>query len=134
MSTDEQKRLQELMHDDPEHIYSDEELDQIEEIDVSLALRIARAQHFAEQNAPADEHVDTEVTYEKVAQAIEEARGSLNQDGGDIELVAVEDRDVIVRLKGACVGCPSAPLDLRNVVERLVRKHAPGVASIRNQF
>ncbi|MFW6349081.1 MAG: NifU family protein, partial [Thiohalospira sp.] len=47
---------------------------------------------------------------------------------------AVEERVVRVRLKGACVGCPSAPLDLRNVVERMVVEAVPGVARVENVF
>ncbi|MBX9810385.1 MAG: NifU family protein, partial [Burkholderiales bacterium] len=41
---------------------------------------------------------------------------------------------VRVRLKGACVGCPRATLDLKNVVEALVRKRYPQIIEVRNTF
>jgi len=37
-------------------------------------------------------------------------------------------------MKGACVGCPRAPLDLRNVVEAMVRKRYPQVRAVLNAF
>jgi toxin CptA len=37
-------------------------------------------------------------------------------------------------LKGACVGCPRAPLDLKNVVERMVRSRYPRITTVRNSF
>ena len=44
----------------------------------------------------------------EVEEAVTEIRPWLQADGGDIELVAVEDDVVKVRLKGACAGCPMA--------------------------
>ncbi|WP_028491926.1 NifU family protein [Thioalkalivibrio sp. ALE19] len=122
-----------LLKDDPDHVYSEEELDAIEELDPELALRLDRAQtHAAREQAdvPADGPIDEDA----VREAIEEARRIMMQDGGDIEFVELDGRTVRVRLKGACVGCPRSTLDLKNVVERLVRSRAPGVASVANTF
>lgn len=132
MPTD-QERLEALLNPDPDHVYSEEELDAIEELDAELALRLDRAQTLAAReagDAPADGPIDEE----KVKAAVEEARKILMQDGGDIEFVAIEGRTVKVRLKGACVGCPRSALDLKNVVERLVRSKVPGVAGVANTF
>lgn len=132
MPTD-QERLEALLSDDPDHVYSDEELDAIEAIDPEMALRIDRVQTQARRqggNVVVEGPIDEAV----VREAVEEARKILMQDGGDIEFVAIEDRTVRVRLKGACVGCPRSTLDLRNVVERLVRSRAPGVARVVNEF
>lgn len=122
-----------LLSDDPEHTYSEDELDAIEAIDPELALRLDRAQTFASRQATevvAEGPIDEDV----VRQAIDEARRILMQDGGDIEYVGLDGRTVQVRLKGACVGCPRSALDLRNVVERLVRSRAPGVERVANTF
>lgn len=122
-----------LLKEDPDHVYSEEELDAIEELDPELALRLDRAQtHAAREQAdvPADGPIDEDA----VREAIEEARRIMMQDGGDIEFVELDGRTVRVRLKGACVGCPRSTLDLKNVVERLVRSRAPGVASVANTF
>jgi len=133
MPSSEQERLEALLSEDPDHVYSDEELDAIEEIDAEMALRIDRVQTAARRQggvAVADGPIDEG----RVREAVEEARKILMQDGGDIEFVAIEDRTVHVRLKGACVGCPRSTLDLRNVVERLVRSKEPGVARVVNTF
>ncbi|MGE4530090.1 MAG: NifU family protein [Acidithiobacillus sp.] len=60
-------------------------------------------------------------------------RHILNRDGGDIELVDIIDRDVRVRMKGACAGCPNSVIDLKQVVERIVGAVA-GVVSVSNTF
>ncbi|WP_167540814.1 NifU family protein [Thioalkalivibrio versutus] len=122
-----------LLSDEPDHVYSEDELDAIEELDPELALRLDRAQTFAEREA-ADVPADGPIDVDAVRAAIEEARRIMMQDGGDIEFVELDGRTVRVRLKGACVGCPRSTLDLKNVVERLVRSRAPGVASVANTF
>jgi len=125
--------VEHLLSDDPDHVYTEDELDAIEEVDPELALRLDRAQTFAQrqaENLPAEGPIDEDA----VRQAVEEARRILMQDGGDIEYVGLDGRTVQVRLKGACVGCPRSTLDLRNVVERLVRSRAPGVERVANTF
>ena len=126
-------KLQALLHSDPEHIYSDKELNAIEAIDLELALRIDRSQTLARQSAE-DQATDVPVDLETVKVAIDEARCILKQDGGDIEFIALEKRVVRVRFKGTCAGCPRSALDLKTVVERLVRKRAPGVIRVENAF
>jgi toxin CptA len=124
-----------LLSNDPDHVYSEAELDAIEALDAELALRIDRAQVVAErQSATAGRENGAPVEEHAVAAAIDEARSILARDGGDLELVEIRDREVRVRMKGACVGCPNAPLDLRNVVERLVRSRVPGVRRVVNTF
>ena len=56
---------------------------------------------------------------------IEKVRPFLQMDGGDIELVAVEDKNAMVRLVGACHGCPSAAYTLKMGVEQAIRKEIP---------
>ena len=119
--------------------YTEEELDAIEEEDPDRAFELARAQALAERSRATGGWGHDAESYPlpeegPVREAIDQARLILNRDGGDLELVAVEERVVRVRLKGACVGCPSAPLDLRNVVERMVVEAVPGVARVENVF
>lgn len=125
--------VEHLLSDDPHHLYSEDELDAIEAVDPELALRLDRAQTFAQRQA-ADQPVDGPIDEDAVRQAVEEARRILMQDGGDIEFVGLQGRTVQVRLKGACVGCPRSTLDLKNVVERLVRSRAPAVERVANTF
>jgi Fe-S cluster biogenesis protein NfuA len=44
---------------------------------------------------------------EKIEELISKIRPSLQADGGDIELVSIEDNVVKVKLKGACGTCPA---------------------------
>ena len=66
----------------------------------------------------------------KVKETLEEIRPKIQADGGDIELVAVEDGVVKVRLKGACVGCPMSALTLKQGVERTIKNRVPEVKSV----
>lgn len=134
ISTASEIALQELISTDPEHYYSESELDAIEELDPELALRIDRVQTLSVRQKGLELAATDPIDIEKVREAVEEARIILMQDGGDIEFVDLQERTVRVRLKGACVGCPRAALDLRNVVERLVKSRVPGVACVSNLF
>ena len=67
---------------------------------------------------------------EKIEKALEKVRAGLQQDGGDIELVAVEGDVVKVRLKGACAGCPMSQVTLANFVERELKKEVPGIKKV----
>ncbi|MDR3319466.1 MAG: Fe-S cluster assembly protein NifU [Desulfovibrio sp.] len=53
----------------------------------------------------------------------DEIRPQLAADGGDIELVDVDGRRVVVSLHGRCSQCRSSDVTIRNLVERLLREH-----------
>ena len=58
-------------------------------------------------------------------------RPSIQADGGDVELVDVSaDGLVRIRLHGACVGCPSSSMTLREGIERNIRDHVPEVTGV----
>lgn len=67
---------------------------------------------------------------EKVQKAIAEIRPNLQADGGDIELVGIEDGTVKVRLKGACAGCPMSTMTVKWGVENYLRKKIPEVIKV----
>lgn len=64
---------------------------------------------------------------EIVETIIEGVRPALNADGGDIEVLAVTDHVVRVKLTGACAGCPSAEMTLKHGIEAAVRRARPGL-------
>jgi Fe-S cluster biogenesis protein NfuA len=67
----------------------------------------------------------------QVGEAIKEIQPHLRADGGDIELVGVdEDGTVKVRLKGACVGCPMSQMTLQLGVERYLKSKIPQVTKV----
>ncbi|MFW5902011.1 MAG: NifU family protein [Thermodesulfobacteriota bacterium] len=67
---------------------------------------------------------------EQVQQVLEKIRPSLQADGGDVELVDVEDGIVKVRLQGACAGCPMSQMMLKNGIERILKQEIPEVKSV----
>ncbi|MCH7740577.1 MAG: NifU family protein [Chloroflexi bacterium] len=82
--------------------------------------------------APSGPRSDPATLEERVTRIIELMRPTIQADGGDLELVDVsEDGDVVVRLHGACVGCPSSTLTLRTGIERNLQVHVPEVRSVR---
>ncbi len=67
---------------------------------------------------------------EDVQTALEKIRPALQADGGDVELVDVEDGIVSVRLTGACGGCPMSTLTLKMGIERVLREQVPDVREV----
>ena len=68
----------------------------------------------------------------EVEKALTEIRPFLNSDGGDIELVAVEDNIVKVRLTGACVACSVNQMTLKSGVEMTIKKYVPEIVKVIN--
>jgi Fe-S cluster biogenesis protein NfuA len=67
---------------------------------------------------------------EQVQEVLEKIRPALQADGGDVELVGVEDGVVTVKLVGACAGCPMSQMTLTNYVERLIKQEVPDVERV----
>ncbi len=66
-----------------------------------------------------------------IVEAIDAIRPALQMDGGDIELVGVnEDGVVQVKLTGACDSCSISWLTLKGGVERILKERVPGVTSV----
>jgi len=67
---------------------------------------------------------------EKVEAALEQVRPALLADGGDVQLIDVKDGVVILRLIGACGGCPMATMTLRGGIERVLKEQVPEVKEV----
>ncbi len=67
---------------------------------------------------------------ERIEKALSEIRPMLQADGGDVELVEVENGIVRVRLTGACGGCPMSHMTLKQGVEKHIKKEIPEVLSV----
>jgi len=69
---------------------------------------------------------------DRVQGVIDQIRPLLQADGGDIELVKVDDSTgvVSVRLQGACKGCPGAAMTLKMGVERHLKEQVPEVTEV----
>lgn len=68
----------------------------------------------------------------KVKEALDQVRPMLQQDGGNVELVGVDEETgvVNVRLTGACKGCPMSQMTLKAGIERYIRSEVPEVSSV----
>ena len=67
---------------------------------------------------------------EELKSIIAQIRPGLQADGGDIELVAIEDGVVSVRLVGSCGNCPMSSITLKKGVERFIRSKLPEVKEV----
>ena len=66
-----------------------------------------------------------------IVEAIDAIRPALQMDGGDIELVGVNDEGVVqVKLSGACDSCSISWLTLKGGVERILKQRVPGVTAV----
>jgi len=83
-----------------------------------------------EVSSPAEATTDAAELQSRVEAIIEEIRPFIQSDGGDIELVKIEDQVVYVRLNGACVGCPSSLMTLKGGVEARVREELPEIEAV----
>ncbi len=71
-----------------------------------------------------------ETLKDRVGKMLEELRPQLQADGGDIELVEVENGIVKVKMKGACAGCPMSTMTLKRGVESFLKKKIPEIARV----
>ncbi len=73
----------------------------------------------------ADELID------RVKSALAQLRPAVQADGGDLEFVGVDEQGVVsVRLRGACVGCPSSEITLKLGIERQLRAQIPEISEV----
>lgn len=58
-------------------------------------------------------------------------RPAVARDGGDIVFDRFDEGIVYLRMKGACAGCPSATVTLKNGVEAMLKAYVPEVLAVR---
>jgi Fe-S cluster biogenesis protein NfuA len=75
----------------------------------------------------------TEELQYKVEEALAEIRPFLQNDGGDISLVSIDNgTSVKVRLEGNCMGCSVNQMTLKSGVEMTIKKHVPQIEEVVN--
>ncbi len=69
---------------------------------------------------------------EQVEASLEKIRPALQADGGDVELVEVNDKTGVVKLRltGHCAGCPMSQMTLKNGIERILKSEIPEVKTV----
>ncbi|QOY38035.1 NifU family protein [Anaerobacillus isosaccharinicus] len=76
-----------------------------------------------------------EVDKDQVQEVLNKLRPFLQRDGGDVELVDIDEEGIVkVRLTGACGSCPSSTITLKAGIERALLEEVPGVKEIEQVF
>ena len=71
------------------------------------------------------------VNRELLEETLDIIRQSLQADGGDVELIDVNDEGVVtLEMQGACAGCPLSTYDMSEGIERILKEHVPGVTRV----
>jgi Fe-S cluster biogenesis protein NfuA len=76
----------------------------------------------------------SEKMYDDVLEVLDKLRPFLQRDGGDVELVEIEDGIVKLRLMGACGSCPSSTITLKAGIERALMEEIEGVKEVMQVF
>lgn len=71
--------------------------------------------------------------FQRVDEALDMIRPALVMDGGNVELVDVNSEGVVlVKLVGACVGCPASTMTLKAGIEATLKEQVPEVTRVEN--
>lgn len=68
----------------------------------------------------------------EVEEILNEVRPSLRADGGDVELIDIDEKNGIIKLKlqGACSCCPMSALTLKEGIGRVLKARLDWVKEI----
>ncbi len=67
---------------------------------------------------------------DKVEAVLDKIRPQLMMDGGNVELVEVNEGTIKVKLTGACGGCPMATITLKMGIEKILKQEIPEVKEV----
>jgi Fe-S cluster biogenesis protein NfuA len=67
---------------------------------------------------------------DKVEAVLDKIRPSLVADGGNVELIEVNDGVVKLKLTGACAGCPMSTMTLKQGIERILKHEIPEIKEV----
>ncbi|CAM4519745.1 MULTISPECIES: NifU family protein [Paenibacillus] len=80
------------------------------------------------------ENAQSTTMYDEVLEVLDKLRPFLQRDGGDVELIDVEDGIVKLKLMGACGSCPSSTITLKAGIERALIEEVEGVEEVIQVF
>ena len=67
---------------------------------------------------------------ERVQEVLDKVRPGLQADGGDVELLNIEDGIVTVALRGACGSCPFSLMTLKQGIEARIKEEVPEIKEV----
>jgi Fe-S cluster biogenesis protein NfuA len=71
-----------------------------------------------------------ELNKDNVEAALDNIRNALRVEGGDVQLIGIEDGLVKVKLQGSCAGCPFSQMTLKNFIEKELKKSVSGITGV----
>ena len=71
-----------------------------------------------------------EALLKKIDTVLDQIRPNIQMDGGDIELVNVDNGIVYIKLHGACEGCPASIFTLKLGIEEALKEHISEVIEV----
>lgn len=74
--------------------------------------------------------MDTQAIITKITNVINRIRPYLQNDGGDAEFVKFENGVVYVRMLGACIGCGSVDVTIKECIEAILLEEVEGVIGV----
>jgi len=74
--------------------------------------------------------MSTENLQQKVEAALDQIRPALQRDGGDVQFVDLKDGVVMVKLQGACAGCPMSQMTLSFGIQRALKEKIPEIVRV----
>lgn len=75
---------------------------------------------------------EIQVQQQQVDAIISKIRPYILRDGGDIEVLKIEDGLVYVKMMGACDGCMALDVTLKQGIERMLLENIPGIIGVVN--
>lgn len=89
-------------------------------------IEVSRDEGFAVEEDPADADI-----VDQIKELIEtRVRPAVAQDGGDIVYRGYAKGRLYLAMQGACSGCPSSAITLKNGIEGLIKHYVPEVDSV----
>jgi len=70
------------------------------------------------------------LTTDNVETVLDELRPYLMADGGNVELIHIDEAIVKLKLQGACGSCPSSAMTLKMGIERRLREKIPEIVEV----
>jgi len=77
---------------------------------------------------------DNTALFDKVSEVLDKLRPFLQRDGGDAELIEVEEGVAKLKFLGACNGCPSSTITLKAGIERAILEEIDGIHEVVQVF
>lgn len=91
--------------------------------------RLAEAVDTANGGSGSDP-IQGDELFERVENALDTIRPAIAQDGGNVEVLDIEDGVVTLRMMGACGGCPMSTMTLKQGIEQRLREMVPGIVRV----